>query len=215
MKIDFKIYQETYMWERNGQNELFSMTHVLLIMDIHLLWIRGYKVSCWFIYISGSTLNEIHLTIFNHSTRDFVNFLWILYFLLCLFCWAVSTCAIQQACGHTIVVSSYASSRPVATLCSSSVVLQTHWGVMPNFSCDIHAGFLLISFFSKHGVPKETIHEHFVTQCHKSRLVSLWRLCFQCFEWALSLIAQNCLLQSSVHNVEASYIKGTIQTVCL
>jgi hypothetical protein len=140
------------------------MTHVLLIMDIYLLWIRGYKVSCWFIYKSSSTLNEILLTIFNHSTRDFVNFLWILYFLLCLFCQVVSSCS---------------SSRPVATLCSSCVVLQTHWCVMPNFSCDIHAGFLLVSFFSKHGVPKEIIHEHFVTQCHKSSLVSLWRPCFQ------------------------------------
>ncbi len=149
------------------------MTHVLLIMDIHLLWIRGYKVSCWFIYKSSSTLNEILLTIFNHSTRDFVNFLWILYFLLCLFCQVVLSYAIQQACGHTIIVSYFASSRLVATLCSSCVVLQTHWCVMPNFSCDNHAGFLLVSFFSKHGVPKETIHEHFVTQCHKSSLLFL------------------------------------------
>jgi hypothetical protein len=137
-----------------------SMTHVFLIMDIHLLWIRGYKVSCWFTYKSSSTLNEILLTIFNHSTRDFVNFLWILYFLLCLFCQVVSSCAIQQACGHTIVVSYCASSRPVATLCSNCVVLQTHWCVMPNFSCDIHVAFLLVSFFSKNAVPKETIHEH-------------------------------------------------------
>jgi hypothetical protein len=81
--------------------------------------------------------------------------------------------AIQQACGHTIIVSYFASSRLVATLCSSCVVLQTHWCVMPNFSCDNHAGFLLVSFFSKHGVPKETIHEHFVTQCHKSSLLFL------------------------------------------
>jgi hypothetical protein len=31
---------------------------------------------------------------------------------------------------------------------------------MPNFSSDIHVGFLLVSSFSKHGVPKETIYEH-------------------------------------------------------
>jgi hypothetical protein len=176
MKIDLKIYQETYMWERRftkkptcergmaKMNYEPSFNHTCIANNgYHLLWIRGYKVSCWFNYKSSSTLNEILLTIFNHSTRDFANFLWILYFLLCLFCQVVSSCAIQQACSHTIVVSSCASSRPVATLCSSSVVLQTYWCVMPNFSCDIHAGFLLVSFFSKHGVPKETIHEHFVT----------------------------------------------------